>query len=209
MNFGGPYGVYHALYDNFYWMEKFGDPEFLYHAAMTNIVGLMAMTLADRPAIPIDVLAYAKQLRKEIKSVQTSLKELETKPVTQLDDLAQQVNAWIKVAESWRKTTPSAANLSLMDLKTLNSHLIAIDRAFISPEGLKGRTWYKNLFVAPGENTGYAAETLPSLRDCINKNELDRLPIEESRLLKAVEAAIAATQAAVDLVQQGTATGGR
>jgi len=91
MSFGGPYGVYHALYDNFYWMEKFGDPTFAYHAAMTKIAGLLTMTLADRPAIPIDVSAYAKQLRREVKNVQTSLKELDAKPVTQLDDLSKKV----------------------------------------------------------------------------------------------------------------------
>jgi N-acetylated-alpha-linked acidic dipeptidase len=141
-------------------------------------------------------------LRQEVKSVQASLKELEAKPVTQLDDLARQANAWMKVGESWRKLATSAANLEMLDLKTLNGHLIAIDRAFISPEGLRGRTWYKHLYVAPGERTGMRRVTLPSLRDCINKNELDRLPIEESRLMKAVEAAIAETQAAVDLMQQ-------
>ncbi len=32
VGFGGRYGVYHSIYDNFYWMEKFGDPEFLTHA---------------------------------------------------------------------------------------------------------------------------------------------------------------------------------
>jgi N-acetylated-alpha-linked acidic dipeptidase len=190
-------------------MEKFGDPTFAYHATMAKIAGLMAMGLADRPVIPIDVFTYARQLRREIRSVQASLKELEAKPVTQLDDLARKANEWVKLAESWRKLAPSATNLQPLDLRALNGHLMAIDRAFISAEGLRGRTWYKNLYVAPGEYTGYAAETLPGLRDCIAKNELDRLPIEESRLLKAVEAAITATQAAMDLVQQRISSGGK
>jgi N-acetylated-alpha-linked acidic dipeptidase len=209
MNFGGPYGVYHSTYDNFYWMEKFGDPTFAYHAAMAKIAGLMAMTLADRPVIPIDVFTYARQLRREIRGVQASLKELEAKPVTQLDDLYRKVNDWVKLAESWRKLAPSATNLQPLDWRTLNGHLMAIDRAFISAEGLRGRTWYKNLYVAPGEYTGYAAQTLPGLRDCIEKNNLDRLPVEESRLIQAVDAAMLATQAAVDLVQQRVTGGGK
>jgi hypothetical protein len=45
MSFGA-HTAFITTYDNFYWMEKFGDPEF-HHAAMT-ITGLMAMTLADR-----------------------------------------------------------------------------------------------------------------------------------------------------------------
>jgi N-acetylated-alpha-linked acidic dipeptidase len=209
MSFGGPYGVYHAMYDNFYWMEKFGDPTFAYHATMTKITGLMAMTLADRPVVPIDVLAYAKQLRKEVKNVQASLKELESKPVTQLDDLAKKINEWAKAAENWRKAAPSANELDVLSLNKLNDHLMNIDRAFISPEGLRGRTWFKNLYVAPGVYTGYAAVTLPGLRDCIERNDLDRLPIEESRLLKAVETARLETQAAIDLVQQRVTSGGK
>ena len=26
LSFDGPYGVYHSAYDNFYWMNHFGDP---------------------------------------------------------------------------------------------------------------------------------------------------------------------------------------
>ncbi|MDZ7288974.1 MAG: M28 family metallopeptidase [candidate division KSB1 bacterium] len=209
MSFGGPYGVYHAVYDDFYWMEKFGDPTFVYHATLTKIAGLMAMALADRPLLPVDILTFAKSLRREVRSVQMSLKEFETKPLTQLGDLARKVSEWVKVAESWRKIAPNAASLQAGDLRLINSHLMAIDRAFISSDGLRGRTWHKNLYVAPGEYAGYAAQTLPGLRECIDKNDLDRLPIEESRLIKAVETAIAETQAAVDLVQKRTTDGGK
>jgi N-acetylated-alpha-linked acidic dipeptidase len=208
MSFGGPYGVYHAIYDNFYWMEKFGDPTFAYHATMTKIGGLMAMELADRPLLPIDVLAFARQLKKAVRELQATIKDLEEKAVTQLDDLARKTDEWIRAAQSWRKISGSAANLELLDQRTLNSHLMAVDRAFISPEGLPGRAWYKNLYIAPGEYTGYAAQTLPALRECIDKNELDRLPAEESRLIRAVEKAIMETQAAVDLVQRRKTGGG-
>jgi N-acetylated-alpha-linked acidic dipeptidase len=209
MNFGGPYGVYHAIYDNFYWMEKFGDPTFAYHATLTKIAGLMAMELADRPALPIGILAFARQVKKAIKNMQAALKELEEKPVTQLDDLSRKVDEWVRVAQNWHKVEANTVTLDVLDLKTLNGHLMAIDRAFISPEGLPGRTWHKNLYVAPGEFTGYAAQTLPALRECVDKKELDRLPIEESRLMLAVEKAITETQAAVDLVQRRMAGGGR
>jgi N-acetylated-alpha-linked acidic dipeptidase len=32
--FGGPAGTYHSAYDTHAWMERFGDPGFLYHAAL-------------------------------------------------------------------------------------------------------------------------------------------------------------------------------
>ena len=45
--FNGKYGVYHSMYDNFLWMDRFGDPEFLYHAVAARLYGLLAMRLAS------------------------------------------------------------------------------------------------------------------------------------------------------------------
>ena len=44
--FKGGYGVYHSIYDNFNWMEKFGDPEFLSHAMSARLYTLIAMRAA-------------------------------------------------------------------------------------------------------------------------------------------------------------------
>ena len=38
--FKGSYGVYHSIYDDFNWMEKFGDPEFLSHATAARLYTL-------------------------------------------------------------------------------------------------------------------------------------------------------------------------
>ena len=46
--FGGPAGTYHSAYDTFAWMERFGDPGFLYHATAAR-VGLAAST--ERSAV--------------------------------------------------------------------------------------------------------------------------------------------------------------
>ena len=45
MGFKGRYGVYHSIYDDFYWMEKFGDPEFLRHATTAKLYTLIVMRL--------------------------------------------------------------------------------------------------------------------------------------------------------------------
>ena len=45
--FVGDYGVYHSIYDDFYWMKKFGDPTFEYHAGARENPG-HARTAAGR-----------------------------------------------------------------------------------------------------------------------------------------------------------------
>src|SRR6266850_5982907 len=52
-SFEGAYGVYHSVYDDLFWMEKFGDPEFLYHAVASRLYGLLAMRLAGAEIVPL------------------------------------------------------------------------------------------------------------------------------------------------------------
>lgn len=55
---GEPY-PYHSCYDNFEWMMRFGDPDFLYHRTLGQIWGLLVLALADSPILPFDMEAYA------------------------------------------------------------------------------------------------------------------------------------------------------
>ena len=64
LEFDGPYGVYHSAYDDYYWMNHFGDPGYLYHALMTKLWGSLAMRLANAEIIPYDFHAYARAIRR-------------------------------------------------------------------------------------------------------------------------------------------------
>ena len=59
MGFDGPYGVYHSAYDDHFWMTRFGDPGFQYHALMAQLWGTMALRLANAEVLPLDFDAYA------------------------------------------------------------------------------------------------------------------------------------------------------
>jgi N-acetylated-alpha-linked acidic dipeptidase len=65
-SFGGPYGVYHSIYDNLFWMEHFGDPEFLYHTAAARLYGLLAMRLAAAEIVPLRYGPYGRALAREL-----------------------------------------------------------------------------------------------------------------------------------------------
>ena len=55
IGFSGRYGVYHSIYDDFNWMEKFGDPEFLTHAMAARLYTVLVMRAAGgrRAAVPV------------------------------------------------------------------------------------------------------------------------------------------------------------
>ncbi len=202
IGFGGPYGVYHAMHDNFFWMENFGDPAFAYHATMAKIGGLMLMEFGDRPLLSVDVLTFARDARKQIKDLQTFIKESKFTTPTRLDDVSAKADEWVRAAEKLKNSGNSLQQLNALEIQEVNKQYMAIERAFISPEGLTGRPWFKNIYVAPGRYTGYAAELLPGLRACVNAKKWEDLPREETRLLKAITAAIEATQKATFVVEK-------
>jgi N-acetylated-alpha-linked acidic dipeptidase len=49
----------------------------------------------------------------------------------------------------------------------LNSQLRLLEQALLSPDGLPGRSWFRNMIYAPGLKTGYGAKTLPGIREAV------------------------------------------
>ena len=66
LTFVGPYGVYHSMYDDFYWMNRFGDPGYRYHALISQLWGVMALRLANAEILPFDFASYGANIRKFI-----------------------------------------------------------------------------------------------------------------------------------------------
>jgi N-acetylated-alpha-linked acidic dipeptidase len=45
-------GIYHSIYDDFYWYSHFGDPKFVYGRALSQTIGTAVMRLADGELLP-------------------------------------------------------------------------------------------------------------------------------------------------------------
>lgn len=61
---GLPFHPYHSSYDNFDWVDTVGDPGFVYHGILGELLGLLILELSDRPILPFDMAAYANSLYK-------------------------------------------------------------------------------------------------------------------------------------------------
>src|SRR5207245_8979156 len=55
---------YHSGYDDFYWMEHFGDPGFQYHVVISKLWGVLALRLANAQVMPFDFETYGAQVRR-------------------------------------------------------------------------------------------------------------------------------------------------
>ena len=62
LTFTGPYGVYHSMYDDFFWMNHFGDPGYRYHTLMAQLWGVLALRLANADVLPYDFDSYGENI---------------------------------------------------------------------------------------------------------------------------------------------------
>jgi N-acetylated-alpha-linked acidic dipeptidase len=197
--FGGPYGVYHAVYDNFRWMEKYGDPDFLYHAAAARLWGLMGMRLASADVVPLRFSSYGRDLqddldvvrRDAIRRARTNDPASRQKPaitpdfseiVAALKDLSAAGAAVDKAADAVAESGDAAK------AKAMNDQLIQVERAFLNNEGLPKRPWFRHMLIAPGLTTGYAAWPFPALQQAIEERDQTMFTNEAKRVVAAIKA---------------------
>ena len=194
MGFGGPYGVYHAMQDNFYWMEHFGDPTFQYQVAMSKIWGTLALQLANADILPFDYETYATDLMVPVKLLQNSGSESKiAREVKALDEL---LTEWQQAASLLnRELTRYLDSRSFSEISEINRRLYQLERKLIDEDGLPSRPWFKHLIYAPGLNTGYAAVVFPGVLDAIAQDdsgqvraEVDRLSTAFKRMIQEINA---------------------
>jgi N-acetylated-alpha-linked acidic dipeptidase len=57
-------GIYHSIYDDFYWYTHFSDTEFVYGRALAQTAGTAVLRLADSDVLPFDFENLAETLRR-------------------------------------------------------------------------------------------------------------------------------------------------
>jgi N-acetylated-alpha-linked acidic dipeptidase len=83
-----------------------------------------------------------------------------------------------------------------------NQLIRQVEQAFIAPEGLPGRDWYKNLLYAPGLLTGYTAKTLPGIREAVEAQRWTEAQQQADRLARAMRAAMVQIEAATQRLNE-------
>ncbi len=204
VNFGfrGSYGVYHSVYDNFRWVEKFGDPLFLYHAVAARFYGLMAMRLASADVVPLRFASYGPSLRENLDVLRRDTRrkargitdETEEKDRPLNPDFTAIVDALDGLAAAGQEA--DAAMDSIVEAQDrvradqLNQVLIQVEREFLSEEGLPpNRPWFRHLLYAPGTTTGYAAWPFPGPRQALEDKDGEAFGHEAARVVQVLESA--------------------
>ncbi len=192
MSFGGPYGVYHSQYDNAYWMTHFGDPGFRYMTTMADLWGRMALRLANAQVLPFDFSRYAVVVGR-------FLDELDSVPgvAGHLDLSAARAaqNEWkVAAGDLDIAIRRSLETDDLAGRDRLNQALRAVEQAWLLPEGIPGRPWFRHALYAPKYT--YAAMELPGVREAVDQGDWATAAREMGRLTERISAVAEAVRVA-------------
>jgi N-acetylated-alpha-linked acidic dipeptidase len=184
MTFAGPYGVYHSVYDNHLWMQRFGDPRFLRHAAMTRVWGVMALRLANADILPLDYRATADRIRE---FVDEALARSTAPERAALQPLTAAVSRFTASTDAARRRMTTLLAVDALDRPAavrLDEALMKTERAFLDTAGLPGRPWYRHLLFAP--RPSYAPEVLPGVTESMEAHDGRQLSTQVARLVSAL-----------------------
>jgi N-acetylated-alpha-linked acidic dipeptidase len=218
----GDEGIYHSVYDDFYWYTHFSDTDFLYGRALSQTIGTAVMRLADADLLPFEfgdfadtIHMYSKELKKladderqdalerdreiaeglfsavnDPRHPQLAPPNEEVPPYLNFAPLDNAADALTLTAQRYQAALAKAwnAGLSPATLAELNQKLTESERRLTTEQGLLRRGWYKHMIYAPGVYSGYAAKTLPGVREAIEQKHWDEANSEIERVSKVLQA---------------------
>jgi N-acetylated-alpha-linked acidic dipeptidase len=204
MGFTGDYGVYHSVYDDFYWMKHFGDPKFAYEPALARILGTVALRLDEADILPFDFPAYALEIEHvttdRIRRAARDEDEQALEPA--LDAVAKLSVSAARASQALQ--TISGAPLDPAKAAQINHAIAAVEQGFLAPDGLVGRPWFQHVLYAPGSYTGYASVVEPGVTESLERNDSATLHREADSLTAAFARVTARLDDLARLAQQAT-----
>jgi N-acetylated-alpha-linked acidic dipeptidase len=190
---GGPYGVYHSVFDNYNWFIKNADPTFVYEQQMARVFGLELLHMADADVLPYDYRLYGHAIEGYIVAAENKASDAKlTLDFTAADAAAKRFSA---AGEAVYKL--QAKPSSVTNLPKLNAALRDAETGLMLQAGLPHRTWYKHAIYDPGEYTGYAAVVIPGVNEGIDANDAPRTQTQLAALAEALNRAAATLESAI------------
>lgn len=184
---GGPYGVYHSVFDNFAWFKKFGDPDFKYEQQMARVFGVEMLHMAAADYLPEDYELYGREIVTYVKQAETRAKQTFGAQSPSFSDAIGAAQRFQEAGAQVRQ----AQNAATADVTKLNRALSEAERALLIEQGLPNRSWFRHVIYAPGEYTGYAAVVIPGVNEAIDAHDAVRTSEQLSVLAGALNRAAA------------------
>jgi N-acetylated-alpha-linked acidic dipeptidase len=186
LQFDGPYGVYHSMYDDFYWMNNFGDPGYKYHSTMSALWGVTALRLTQADILPFDFAFYGHTLNSFIDDLKKNPR-YDAKKIN-LDTLQQRASAFEAAGKSVKTLLDrviASGKIGSQAAEQYNQSILKVESNWLNPDGIPGRSWFKHLLYCARYT--YAHLELPGITEAIESQNWEEAQRQSEILAKAID----------------------
>ena len=180
---GGPYGVYHSVFDNYDWFVKNADPTFVFEQQQARVFGLELLHMADADVLPYSYASYGTDV---VNYVDEASRRAGTQKLSL--DFSVLKTAAARFAVAGKSIEAQQLGFKV-DPVVLNRALRSAEEALLDPNGLPKRPWFRHTVFAPGEFTGYAAVVIPGVNEGIDASDQARTQTQIGTLAQALDRA--------------------
>jgi len=122
-------GIYHSIYDDFYWFTHFSDRDFIYGRALAQTVGSMVLRFADADVLPYDFSDFADTMHKYTDDLKKLLKDRQEEAHQRDQNLADGVYAAVSDPRRPTVAPPKEEQPPFINFAPLDNALAALDHS--------------------------------------------------------------------------------
>jgi N-acetylated-alpha-linked acidic dipeptidase len=197
-------GIYHSIYDSFYWYTKFSDATFEYGRGLSQFNGTIVMRLADADVLPFEFTNLADTVNGYINEIDKLAKASGSPREINLASLSSAAKSLSESARRYEDAlTKSTAKgfQQVKQAKALNELLYQSERKLTNAQGLPRRPWFRHQLYAPGFYTGYGVKTIPGVREAIEQKQWNDLEPQMKNAVAAIQALASQIESATRMLE--------
>ena len=208
IGFGAGIGQYHSAYDTVRYYDQFQDGDRRFGVALSQVLLTSLLRLSDAEVLPFEMQNLSGVVRTFVEEVRRQLPQGSGPPAVDFTEL-NLATLRLSVAAQTYDSSLSMRVTSLLQVnpippdlaRKVNQTLQQVEQAFALEDGIPDRPWYRHQLFAPGLFTGYAAVTLPSIREPIDAHKWPEAAAQARRVAKALDDASDLIEHATELLK--------
>lgn len=167
---GAPGTAYHSNYDNLAWYRQTIGEDYEPALMLARVVNVLAARLANAEIPPLDAPRCVDDLREHVKGLKSRAEKrnvaLDFAPLdAAIEAMAAQMKSWDGAFAAVMTDDDAGSRTARMNI-VATMQLDPWPRVWLPrwPNGIVGRTWFRNFYASSDPQSGYASWMLPGLR---------------------------------------------
>ncbi|XP_066975431.1 putative N-acetylated-alpha-linked acidic dipeptidase [Macrobrachium rosenbergii] len=143
------------------------DRDFEFHAALTKIWAVLAVSFADAQILPLSLMAYSSYIMSAYHEVILGIGQHVAKTNLTLAQFGEAVLEFGLAAEEFTEKLAFIDTDNPLAVRRANDKLMMVEQAFIDPLGIPGRADFNHVVVAPRMSSTFSNKAFNCLTDVL------------------------------------------